>query len=74
MDRRNPFNILAEGFVLIISTFSCLNFKYSKCLPAVLHFSFGLCFAIEEYRADDSNSLADWYKTSEMLQRYRTVR
>ena len=70
MDRKNPFNIPAEGLEFIISTFSCLILK----LKSPSGTSFGLYFAFAEYSADDSNSPADWYNTSEILQRYSTVR
>ena len=70
MDRKNHFIISAEEFHLIFSTFLCLIFKLK--LPSGT--SFGLYFAIAEYRTDYSNNPADWYHTSEMLQRYITVR
>ena len=70
MDRKNPFNISAEGSQLILLTFSCLILK----LKSPSGISFGLYFAFAEYRTDDSNSPADWYHTSEVLQRYSTVR
>ena len=53
MDRQNTFNIPAEGFKFILSTFSCLILK----LKSPSGTSFGLFFAYEEYRADDSNSI-----------------
>ena len=70
MERKKTLNIPAEGFEFIISTFSGLILK----LKSPSGTSFGLYFAYEEYCADDPNSLADWYNTSEMLQRYSTVR
>ena len=70
LDRKNPFNIPAEWLQLILSTFLCLIFK----LKSPSGTSFGLYFAFAEYRTDDSNSPADRYNTSEILQRYSTVR
>ena len=70
MDRKNHFIISAEEFQLLFSTFLCLIFK----LKSPSGTSFGLYFAFAEYRTDDSVSPADWYHTSEMLQRYSTVR
>ena len=55
MDRKNPFNIPAEGFQFILSMFSCLILK----LQSPSGTSFGLDFANEEYCSDDSNSLAE---------------
>ena len=55
MDRKNPFNIPAEGFQFILSTFSCLIFKLQSSSGT----SFGLYFAFAEYRTDDSNSPAE---------------
>ena len=63
LDRKNPFNISAEGFQFILSTFLCLILK----LKSPSGTSFGLYFAYEEYSADDTNSPTDWYPTSEML-------
>ena len=70
IDRKSSFDIPAEGFQLILLTFSCLILK----LKSPSGTSFGLYFAYEEYRTDDSNSPADWYHASEVLQRYSTVR
>ena len=70
VDRKHPFIIPVEGFQLILSTFSCLILK----LNFFSGISFGLYFAYEEYCTDDSNSPADWYDASEVLQRYSTVR
>ena len=53
MDRKNPFNIPVEGFQFILSTFSCLILKFKS--PSGTGTSFGLYFAIEEYRAEDEN-------------------
>ena len=69
IDRKSSFDIPAEGFQLILLTFSCLILK----LKSPSGTSFGLYFAYEEYSTDDSNSPADWYRTSEMFQRYSTV-
>ena len=55
MDRKNPFNISAEGSQLILLTFSCLILK----LKTPSGTSFGLYFAFAEYRTDDSNSPAE---------------
>ena len=55
LDRINPFIIPAEGFQLILSTFSCLILK----LKSPSSTSFGLYFAFAEYRNDDSNSPAE---------------
>ena len=55
MDRKNPFNIPAEGFQFILSMFSSLILK----LKSPSGISFGLYFAYEEYRTDASNSLAE---------------
>ena len=63
MNRKNHFNIPAEGFNFILLTFSCLILK----LKSPSGTSFGLYFAIAEYRTDDSNSPADRYRTSEMV-------
>ena len=70
IDSKSPSNISAEGFQLILVTFSCLILK----LKSPSGTSFGLYFAFAEYRTDDSNSPADWYHTSEMFQSYSTVR
>ena len=63
INRKNPFNISAEGLQFIISTFSCLILK----LKSPSGISFGLYFAFAEYHTDDSNSPADWYHASEMV-------
>ena len=55
MDRKNYFNISAEGFEFILSTFSCLTLK----LKSPSSTSFGLYLAFAEYRTDDSNSPAE---------------
>ena len=55
IDRKSPFNISAEGFQFILSTFSCLILK----LKSPSGTSFGLYFAFAEYRTDDSNSPAE---------------
>ena len=55
MDRKNTFNIPAEGFQFILLTFSCLILK----LKTPSGTSFGLYFAFAEYRTDDSNSPAE---------------
>ena len=52
MDSNNYFNISAEGFEFILSTFSCLTLK----LKSPSGTSFCLYFAFAEYRMDDSNS------------------
>ena len=49
---KNPFIIPAEGLQLILSTFSCLILKLNS--PSGT--AFGMFFAYEEYRTDDSNS------------------
>ena len=56
MDWQNHFNIPAEEFKFILSTFLYFILK----LKSLSGTSFGLNFAYEEYRADDSNSPADW--------------
>ena len=55
MDRKNPFNISAEGPQFIFSTFLCLIFK----LKSPSGTSFGLYFAFAEYCTNDSNSPAE---------------
>ena len=55
MDRKNTFNIPAEGFQFILLTFSCLILK----LKSPSGTSFGLYFAFAEYCTDDSNSPAE---------------
>ena len=55
MDRKNTFNIPAEGFQFILLTFSCLILK----LKTPSGTSFGLYFAFAEYCTDDSNSPAE---------------
>ena len=55
MDRKNTFNIPAEGFQFILLTFSCLILK----LKTPSGTSFGLYFAFADYRTDDSNSPAE---------------
>ena len=52
IDRKNPFNISAEGLQFIISMFYCLILK----LKSPSGTSFGLYFAFAEYRTDDSSS------------------
>ena len=55
IDRKNPFNISAEGLQFIISMFYCLILK----LKSPSGTSFGLYFAFAEYRTDDSSSPAE---------------
>ena len=67
-----------KGLVNVINVFM-LYFEVKLSQPVllyctVLYCTFGLYFAYEEYHTDDSNSPADWYHTSEMFQRYSTVR
>ena len=55
MDRQNPFNVPAKGFQFMLSMLSCLILKLNS--PSGT--SFGLYFANEEYRANDSKSRAE---------------
>ena len=55
MGKKKTFNIPAEGFLFILSKFSCLILK----LKSPSGISFGLYFAFSAYRTDDSNSPAE---------------
>ena len=60
MDRKTSFNVSAEGFQFILSMFSFLILKL-KYLSAT---SFGLYFAIEEYRADKGDTRVSFIRNS----------
>ena len=55
IDGKYPFNIPAEGFEFIISTFSGIIVK----LKSPSGTTFGLYFAYAKYCTDDSNSPAE---------------